>query len=190
MLAKYHRIPYSEVEFGRLSLFTLTLIDKKKKCWSEKLISEFIWFSSFFYCRRIFTLLLLVIYSNGAKYVPCESVAVGTRGWFTCSMQDATVIGGLDFKISSARDERVQEILFNRNRKISFLPLDTSKNFPNLTGYSARNCSIRNVRKENFHNLNALKGIYLDNNQIETIFSETFEGLISLQEIFLGKVRT
>lgn len=138
------------------------------------------------FLTHLATLLLLVIHSNGLKYVPCESVAIGTRGWFTCFMQDATVIEASDFKISTPRDERVQEILFNRNRKISFLPLGTSKNFPNLTGYSARNCSIKNLRKENFQNLNALKGIYLDNNQIETILSETFESLISLQEVFLG----
>lgn len=123
--------------------------------------------------------------------MPCESVRSGNWGtfgyWKTCYMIDSTVIDASDFTISTPRDETIKGLSFIWNEKISFLPLKIAEKFPNLIGINGMNCSIKTIRKENFQNLNKLKWIWLSINQIETIFSDTFEGLLTLEEITLGK---
>lgn len=99
-------------------------------------------------------------------------------------MQDLTVIDAPDFTISTPRDEELEGFNVGQNYKILFLPIQTSEKFPNLIAYAASSCSIRTVRKENFQSLNKLKKISLDDNQIETIESNTFEDLTDL--IYIG----
>lgn len=143
---------------------------------------------------RLMRLLLifapLISCSNGAQQLPCESV--GLDDWSlskfkTCRMRDSTIIDAPDFTIFTPREETVEALNFNYNKKISFLPLETANKFPNLRGYAAYECSIKVVKKENFQNLNKLQQIDLSFNQIETIFSDTFGGLISLEVLFLRK---
>lgn len=132
----------------------------------------------------------LITFSNGAGQVPCDSVDVAAFAISvlkTCFMQHSTVVDAPDFIISTPRDETVEGLRFTHNKNIFFLPTETAKTFPNLIMYSAWNCSIKVVKKENFKNLNTIVAIYLSDNQIETVSSDTFEDLTSLEMISLSK---
>lgn len=149
-------------------------------------------FQFFSYDRRFLTILAtLITCSSGAKQVPCEQVY--SRGWSvgdlkTCFMQNTTTIDARDFKISTTRDEAVEAITYEENKKISYLPLEAYKKFPNLQAYAAWGCSIKIVKRDNFKNLYRMKLINLSQNQIEMLFSDTFEGLLLLEEIYLCEI--
>lgn len=120
--------------------------------------------------------------------VPCKRI--GSSGWSFGVVKTCYITGlaeSSDLEISTPRDETVEALWIGENVNISLLPTETFEKFPNLLGYSANNCSVKSVKKENFQNLNSLKKIYLSGNLIETIYSDTFESLKFLQEIHLGK---
>lgn len=102
-------------------------------------------------------------------------------------MNGSTVIDEPTFKISSPKNELVEELLFRDNKQISHLPIETYTKFPNLIVLDASRCSIKAVKKENFQNLLLLKEIYLSDTRIETIKGKVFEGLVALEIIHLGK---
>lgn len=141
----------------------------------------------------VFATLIFNACSKEAKHVHCESVGhenFDSLGNLTvCYMNDLTIINSSNYKISTPKDQTVQGLRLNGNKKILFLPLETYKKFPNLLGYYAYECSIKKLRKEDFLNLDQLKHIIMFKNQIEMIYSDTFEGLTSLQRIDLGKVQ-
>lgn len=123
--------------------------------------------------------------------MPCEEVTLHNYNpeeyAKMCFMQTSTVIYSPDFEISTPRDEEMRGIMFYSNPRIVYLPVDTFKNFPNLEVYEAGRCSIKMLRKRNFQDLKKLKTIYLGNNKIETIYSDTFEGLTALDWIALSE---
>lgn len=134
--------------------------------------------------------LLSISLSNGANEVPCENI--GPESWSglgdlrTCYMNGLTDIDAPDSEISTPKDENLRGLRCNGNRNIDFLPVGVSTKFPNLIGYDASLCSIKTIKKANFRNLNKLKQIYLNGNQIELINSDTFEGLTELGLIYLS----
>lgn len=127
-----------------------------------------------------------------ANQVPCEKFESASLiildDLKTCFMYGSTVIDKPNFEISSEKDETVQGLRLNSNKKIHYLPLDAYKKFPNLLGYDGHDCSVKFIMKANFHDLNNLRVIYMSRNKISTIFSDTFEGLSSLELINLGEV--
>lgn len=135
----------------------------------------------------VFSLLSL---SNGANEVPCENI--GLESWSglgdlrTCYMNGLTDIDAPDFEISTPKDETLRGLRCNGNRNIDFPPVGVSTKFPNLLGYDASLCSIKTIKRANFRNLNKLKQIYLNGNQIELINSDTFDGLTELELIYLS----
>jgi Leucine rich repeat len=154
-------------------------------------------FQSFELYRKIAILLLIVnvfsfIENIEARKISCEIVV--KSNWSnstlgktrTCFMRNTTVIDGKNV-IISPRDESVLGLSFNQNKKINFLPDGVTKVFPNLIGYTALNCSIQEISIRNFAGLNKLKVLALSFNQIATINTDTFEDLISLEFINLGK---
>lgn len=106
----------------------------------------------------------------------------------TCSMFGGAMIDSPEFTIKSAKDETVTGLFFFANPRVSFLPVKVYESFPNLIGYLANGCSIRKISKENFKNLSKLKMLGLSINQIQTIPSNAFEDLTSLQELYLGEL--
>jgi acid phosphatase class B len=124
-----------------------------------------------------------------ANEVSCESINDFSWGYAgkhkTCDMDGTTKIDSLGFAIVSTKDETVAAIQFARNKKVFFLPEKANEKFPNLVLYSANECSIKAISKINFKGLKNLKSLYLYQNQIEKILSDTFEDLTSLKEIEL-----
>ncbi|CAG9809792.1 unnamed protein product [Chironomus riparius] len=80
----------------------------------------------------------------------------------------------------------VKGILFNYIKNIKYLPVKVYKKFPNMVGYSAYNCSIQEIRYENFENLKELQCLDIQYNEISSIPSDTFKDLTKLKYLFLG----
>lgn len=130
--------------------------------------------------------------STSDQVVSCEFIVdinfsyVGRQK--TCIMEKRTRINSADFTIASSLNENVGGLRFNLNKKVSFLPIDVYKKFPNLVGYSAQFCSIKLIRRENFINLAKLKSLWLNRNLISEIPTNTFDDLESLQYLGLCKL--
>lgn len=84
----------------------------------------------------------------------------------------------------SPKDESAQGLDFDGNKKIKFLPIKVAETFPNLLVYDARICSLT-ITKANFEGIDKLNLLYLHENRISTINSETFEDLIALEKFKL-----
>lgn len=100
-------------------------------------------------------------------------------------MDDLTSINTPERTISSPKDTSITYLEMKTNKKIEFLPKEIYKTFPGLTLISANSCSIKSVSKGNFVNLNTIKYIFLNYNQIVKISDETFSGIASLEELHL-----
>lgn len=127
-----------------------------------------------------------------AKTIACENVALTL--WIspvitnkTCNMRVTTSINDSTTTIST-RDDSVNALDFAINNKIYFLPIQINETFPNLLTFNAYKCSLRQISKENFSGLKKLIKLYLYSNQIEEITSESFEDLVSLEELWLREI--
>lgn len=90
--------------------------------------------------------------------------------------------------MSGVVDETITGLAFKENKKILFLPVLTSRIYPNLIVFSAMDCSLTSVSKENFQNLRKLKRLQLDQNEIESLNTCSFEDLVQLKELYLGNI--
>jgi hypothetical protein len=141
----------------------------------------------------IFFFLLTQIHGyKSAENIKCESIVDGPERGFvgilkTCFMTSDTEISQLGVNISSQADSTVKAIDFNHNDKIVFLPESPSSIFPNLEAYFAYDCSIKTISASNFKGLSKLRRLALEENYIETINSDVFQDLISLETLNLCK---
>lgn len=130
-----------------------------------------------------------------AKEIPCERFGNHSFYWTSsfhslekCFMDKTTTIVEENVKISP-RDEFVLGFLLDENKNIFHLPIDVAESFPNLQGFDAYNCSIKEFSKRNFEGLSKLKTLYLGYNQIETIPMDSLIDLIELEFFSLGKIK-
>jgi len=122
------------------------------------------------------------------KEISCEERNVNAKKEIaTCNINLSAIIDFPGYRITSNRNETIETMRFESNKRIQFLPVSSNDKFPNLAVIDACNCSIQSISKENFNNLTKLKKILLSYNEISEISNETFEGLASLEEISLGE---
>lgn len=124
--------------------------------------------------------------------VPCERVgnyrfhwtqlAARDRNAKTCFMNNSTIIDSVGF----AAD--VTGFHMYENKKIQYLPDNVAGKFPSLKVWVEADCSIKSISKANFKNLSQLRLLALHSNEIETISSATFEDLVALETLWLGKL--
>lgn len=124
------------------------------------------------------------------EQISCESKDVkswgpGLGNQVTCRMRAATRIDSNDTTILP--DETVNALNFAGNKKISFMPVDVAISFPYLKLYAVLNCSIKSIAKIHFKDLRGLTHLTVGGNYIETIESNTFEDLASLEVLNLSK---
>lgn len=124
--------------------------------------------------------------------MPCESIvtkhfADNDAETKICLMRTVTSIDTVNVALSDVNDE-VNALVFNTNKKIKFLPVNVSHNFPLLKSYSATACSLRGIRKDNFRDLEKLEILILTNNKIETVRSNVLEDLQNLKILLISKV--
>lgn len=106
----------------------------------------------------------------------------------TCNMKSYTIIRDNNYTISDMFNEEVEVMDLSGNRNIEFLPILLYDTFPSITIYHAARCSIREILKENFKNLD-LKEVNLQENQIYAVSRDTFEGLDNLRDLNLSKFK-
>lgn len=118
--------------------------------------------------------------------VPCERFDDFGKSEF-CVMTKKTKINSTKFVIAELKDEDIEGIIFDKNKNIEYLSHKIYMQFPNLVKYWAHSCSIKEITKENFENLNRLNDLILSSNQIQKVSENTFHGLGNLQKVNLGK---
>ena len=104
----------------------------------------------------------------------------------TCCMNSLTAIDEPSTQILTV-DSSVQGLYMWNNRKIKYLPKFVDESFPNLLAYGANSLSLTSIEKANFKGLFKLKALWLSDNEIETVPSNVFEDLISLESFSLCK---
>lgn len=104
-----------------------------------------------------------------------------------CLMNERTAINATNFVMGELRDEEVEGIVFDGNKKIEYIPYKIHMQFPNLAIYHANRCSIKQISKENFENLRRLKSIELASNKIQKLAGNTFKGLEKLTKVDLSE---
>jgi Leucine-rich repeat (LRR) protein len=126
-----------------------------------------------------------------AREVRCETIRSGDWGPDagspnTCWMHGTTVIDQKNMRIAN-RDGAVRGLGLWINKKIHYLPIGVKEAFPHLEFISAGQCAVREISKENFAGLSSLKALWLEQNRIEKIDTNTFEDLVSLEHLWLCK---
>lgn len=71
------------------------------------------------------------------------------------------------------------------NKNVIELP-ENLRTLGNVENYDASSCAITAIKKANFISLKKLKRVWLSNNAIDTVNSDTFEDNPLLAEIALG----
>lgn len=104
-----------------------------------------------------------------------------------CLVNENVAISSDDVTFLLASDYSADGINFNANKKVKFLPVRIFQTFPNLQGYFAGGLNISEVSQKNLQRLAKLEVLYLNNNRIEKINSDSFEGLLKLRIVNLGK---
>lgn len=128
---------------------------------------------------------LAVTFEVTTADVICEKIGVCWESK-CCQMNLVTKIQSNDVSVDWPRDETIELLWMTGNRGIEYLPIEVYKNFPKLGFYWAGSCAITEISKKNFEQLKNLQWIALQDNQIERILSNTFEGLDELRQVFLG----
>lgn len=104
-----------------------------------------------------------------------------------CHFNSSVVISSSDTSIAETKDESVDALfVINYNLNVKFLPVNVYAKFPNVKSIQAVGCSIKEISRKNFANLDQLKSIVLNSNEITKVPSDTFQGLLQLAVINLG----
>jgi hypothetical protein len=152
----------------------------------------------FFLYRTIFGLILVtailsLIHEVKVQLVACDNIYnfdwnfgyVASKGILkTCTMQK-TSINTTGAIFSGVSDEFILGLRLSENKNIVYLPEKVSHSLPNLLVFEATSCSVKNISNKNFNGLNKLSLLSVSINQIEKIASDTFEGLVALEALFL-----
>lgn len=127
--------------------------------------------------------------NQNAFNVSCEKIEMYSWAWggaLTCYMRTVT-INSTGLEITNERNMAIRAIEFSSNKMVQFLPEHPAQNFPNLEIYKATGCAIEKIQKKNFKNLSKLKVLWITSNPLETITSDTFEDLTSLESLVLSE---
>jgi hypothetical protein len=119
--------------------------------------------------------------------VVCKSTTVSLwdseSSFKTCIINNAIGIPG--FSIWWPRDNNMNGLRIEPNKKVKYLPENLNDIFLNLVVYSAQNSKIQEISKIHFAELKYLKKLWLNNNQIQKVPGDSFEDLYSLEYLNL-----
>jgi hypothetical protein len=127
---------------------------------------------------------------NSQPTIACERVANDNYGLrygtlMSCYLKQP-VINLPSFRISMPQNHIVKGMSFWMNRNVFYLPESSREIFVNLEQYYAGFCSIKEISIRNFRGLMKVRGLWLHENQIEMIRSDTFEDMKSLEFLNLS----
>jgi len=144
--------------------------------------------------QKLFIILTLQLISFSEAALESQEIvcdAIRHTEWIAAGDNNTCVVDvkGIDapgFMISS-QDDSVSGLWFDSNKNIYFLPVEIHQSFQFLAALTASNCSIQAVSKKNFRNLDGLKFVFLNDNQITRIPSDLFDDNRALEEVYLGE---
>lgn len=105
-----------------------------------------------------------------------------------CDMTEKTIINSTNFIIADLRDEDIEGIRFDGNKRVEYLPYKTYMQLPNLVYFTASGCSLKQIIRENFEKLSRLKFLDFSFNQIQKISGNTFSGLTDIDSVELSEI--
>lgn len=123
-----------------------------------------------------------VIFGNAAE---CIWYKFDMNLW-TFNVKTDSNIFNSNMEIFGETSQSVKGITFSHIKNVKYLPVKVHKKFPNLVAYNAFNCSVQEIRYENFENLKELQYLSLSYNKISTIPSDAFKDLIKLKFLLIG----
>lgn len=93
---------------------------------------------------------------------------------------------------TDVNEKSVDVFYILENMDIDYLPKGLQHYFPKLRIYEIVSSSLKNIRKQDFHNLNTLTALRLSHNQIEFIPEDVFATLSNLETLDLknNKIKT
>lgn len=94
-------------------------------------------------------------------------------------------IDSKDIEIEYNETAVIEEVLFDYNEDVKFLPIKMGETFPSLLSISAWQCSLESVSRENFVGMGKLMRLALNDNHLTIIEAETFADLKNLRWLFL-----
>lgn len=128
-----------------------------------------------------------MLYVANGKKIACEYLIDDKKfNDQRCVMDYSTKITEENVQISTVNLNILTLTIF-RASNVFFLPVKVAETFPNLIVYQISKTSLRKISKRNFKRLYKLKDIYLVDNKVEIIFSDTFEDLVNLKKLKISK---
>jgi Leucine-rich repeat (LRR) protein len=139
-------------------------------------------------CLILIAIVFQTIHRIETKQISCEKITiydyVEKRSVKDCHMDKTTSIDSPNITIFT-RDNSMERLFLEHNKKIFYLPDKIGDAYPNLIVLRAANCSIKEITSTNLRNLAELEELYLKGNQIERIASGAFKSLEKLNELHL-----
>lgn len=141
-------------------------------------------------------LLLLCVTFVAAENIKCNLFGTYSHDYFDnkygnmtkcCEVSAPTEILYDDTTFLDVQETAVDGLYIKNSGGIHYLPVRIYKSYPNIIGiYAGKNKEIKEISKKNFQKLLKLEYLFLNNNNIQKIKSDTFEGLIKLKVVNLG----
>jgi leucine-rich repeat and immunoglobulin-like domain-containing nogo receptor-interacting protein len=127
-------------------------------------------------------------YQIETKQISCEFIQIFDYRHKTavkeCHMFYTTSIESPNITMFT-RDNSMETLAMEHNKKIFYLPNKIGDAYPNLIILRAANCSIKEISRQNFKIMTELKEMHLNLNQIEKIATGAFKDLKKLELINL-----
>lgn len=129
---------------------------------------------------------------GNSNEVLCEETHGSEFGIISCYIGFDTEISSQSYKLTSMDYHRIQSLVikdykgYYRLKKIRYLPV-VNRFIRNLIEYDVRNAAVSVIGKENFVGMIWLERLDIAETLIETIPSDTFQGLIRLEYVYLGE---
>jgi Leucine-rich repeat (LRR) protein len=141
-------------------------------------------------CLIFIAIVFQIIYRSETKQISCEKILIydyiNKIHVKECICVDYTTIDSSNITMFT-RDNSMEGMILNNNKKIFYLPDKIGDAYPNLIGLKAANCSIKDISRRSFKGLTKLEDLHLYYNQIQKVTSDTFEPLKKLKVLSLGE---
>lgn len=123
-----------------------------------------------------------------AAEINCSRIDRSKEFTVVCRFEKTFIISEDNVTFAGLENPEVDEIWFDVNKNIEFLPVQVYKKFPSSERYLAANLAIKKISASNFEKLVNLRTLVLTDNQIEFIPDDCFKNLNKLFEINLRNV--
>lgn len=102
-------------------------------------------------------------------------------------MDKTTKIDSSSTTIAGPRDDSLHGLLLAKNKQITSLSNDVGKKFPELQYYNADDCAVTSLERNNFKGLHKVKGLFLNDNQINSVEKDSFADMPQMEKLGLGE---